>query len=101
MARRNLTLPSDVTILGQKFKIEDKKLSEDTFGETCGMTSRISVDLDKHSSQELLNSTLLHEIIHGVLYVSGQSQTLSEQQEEGLVVCLENGLKSIIRLTFK
>lgn len=98
MARKTLNLPSEVTILGQSFTIVDKKLEEGNYGETCGASGKIEIDKTKHTSQELLDSTLLHEVIHGILYVSGQSEMLSEQQEEGLVIALENGLRNIISL---
>lgn len=40
--------------------------------------------------------TLLHEILHGALYYSGQSQKFKEEDEEALVMMFENCLKTLV-----
>ena len=38
---------------------------------------------------------LLHEILHAVLFYSGQSERMKENEEESLVRAIENGLKTL------
>jgi hypothetical protein len=96
-----LKTPNQIKILGRTFSIVNSKTTHDDYGETEGAAGKIVIDHSKHTSQEELDSTLLHEIIHGILYISGQAETLSEHQEEGLVIALENGLRQIYSLTLK
>lgn len=100
MSKKKLTLPTAISVLGQDFEIVDKKLAsadgeEENYGECDGGEATIYIDLSKHKSQEQVESTLLHETLHAALYISGQSEHMSEKQEEGVVVALENALKHI------
>lgn len=47
-------------------------------------------------SDEKWREHLLHEILHGIIHLSGQKERLEDDHEEALVVALENGLKSLI-----
>lgn len=44
-------------------------------------------------------STLVHEILHAILRVSGIKQLIKDDIEEALVIAIENGLESIIELS--
>jgi hypothetical protein len=50
----------------------------------------ILIDTSLNETKRL--SVLLHESIHAILYLSGQSQLLDDDREESLVLALEYGL---------
>ena len=41
-------------------------------------------------------SFLNHELLHAMLFLTGQSQGLSEDEEEGIVMAIETGMKSLL-----
>lgn len=95
--------PTSVPINGLRFTIlhptnVDK---EKSYGETKGEERYIKIK--KTLEGEVFEATLLHEIIHGILYSSGMSEMLESFEDEGkegkleeaIVVCLENGLSQL------
>jgi len=105
-----LRIPSHVTICGNEYRVLDKKLTEGTYGELPeGDLEEIHIDLSQHRNQHHADKTVLHEVLHAILYVSGQSACLdySESkdkpgdQEEGIVHALENALPQIYDITVK
>lgn len=46
-------------------------------------------------SDDIFESTLLHEILHTILAMTGQSEFLKGEAEEALVIAIEHGLTSI------
>ena len=56
----------------------------------------IEIATNPQHSQETLLATLLHECIHGILYLSGHSEELDGGKEEALVIALEHGLVGVI-----
>lgn len=89
------TLP----IMGIPFKITypvkvDKK--DKHVGESDGVARTIKIK--KSLTDDVKSSTILHEIIHSVLYVTGQAERLTEEQEEALVLALEHGLHPLYEL---
>lgn len=73
--------------------------AKDDFGETFPDEQRIAVNVEKHKSESGVEQTMLHELIHATLYVSGHSEQLDSKQEEAIVRALENGLyPAIVRL---
>ncbi len=56
----------------------------------------IEIAINPQQSQETLLATLLHECIHGVLYLSGHSEGLDGEKEESIVIALEHGLMGVI-----
>jgi len=89
-----------VSIMGIPFKFEyvDKISSEGEHlaGITHPSDRKIQVSTKDNESAELRESTALHEIIHGILYVTGQSELLTSEQEESIVVAIEHGLHGIV-----
>jgi len=83
-----------VPILGHNFKLELVPKMQD-LGECDGVSKTIKISKD-HKSVDALVSTLLHEIIHGALYISGHSEKLEKEQEEGIVLALEHAIYPII-----
>ena len=66
---------------------------ENSMGESNGAERRIKIQKGLDTSIE--EATLMHEIIHSILYLTGQAEQLNEDQEEGLVLALEHGLSQI------
>lgn len=94
--------PKTIQILGTEFRIEyTTKLPKDDYGDTVGNDRVIRVK--SRLRGEIAKSTLIHEILHAIFHVSGQSEILAKhdesgQLEEALVVALEHGLTPIISL---
>jgi len=86
----------EIFIMGIPFTFEYvDKIShegEHVSGLTQGSDRKISVALAENPTEELRKSTSFHEIVHAVLYVTGQSELLTNEQEEALVIALEHGL---------
>ena len=82
----------------------DDKEREELAGLTTGAQRTIQVSTSVNLSEELIESTLLHETLHAILYNTGISEVLSElsneKLEEGLVIALENGLSQIYKRNY-
>lgn len=96
-----ISCPPTLPILGHDYKVLlEKTLGLDDDGSVMeGLSSpyEIKIALDSNKTLELQESTLLHEILHSILHVSGQSNMLSEKQEEALVVAFEHGLMPLYK----
>lgn len=100
MARRPAK-PKSVVILGIPFEIIYKALpqkDEKNYGE-CHVMDRKIVVHDKLEG-EILEGTILHEVCHGILNLSGAAEFMSEEQEEAAVLALETGLIQTYTRTF-
>lgn len=89
--------PDTLEIMGATFTIKYvTKLKDDDdnslSGEMQGSKRLITINLNEHDNLDELERTLLHEITHAVLYMSGLSEQLTEKLEESIVVALENGI---------
>lgn len=89
--------PKVITVLGYTVKVKTmKKLTEsgiDLYGRYCPEKREIHL-LDHERWAE----TLLHEIIHMILDLTGAIEGLSETDEERLVVALTSGIYPLIKL---
>jgi len=96
--------PTSVMILGTKFRIEYPEIIQDESEQVCGsMTGDerlIKISLKENPTELQLHSSLVHEIVHACLYVSGLSQVLDDKLEEAVVVALEHGIGPIFRRNF-
>lgn len=83
-----------VSVLGIPFDviIKEKVLvdREEVGGVTYGPKRLIELSKEENHTEELMNSTLIHEYCHAVLYVAGQTHTLTDEQEEGIVGAMEH-----------
>lgn len=90
-------IPSSLPILGYEWQV-DKVPSipsdedEIIHGTTEGPKYRITVALEAHPTEEALEATLMHEVVHAVLHMAGLSNLLDDKQEEALAVAIEHGL---------
>lgn len=91
-------LPRYVQILGKRFVIKvPKKLPDEdtsTLGFTDGHISSIQI-LDSLDSRRKWQ-TLLHEVMHAILYMNGVSSAIEEDIEEIIVQSLEHGITQFI-----
>jgi hypothetical protein len=103
MAKKKIRWPEVEEINGIPFTINyQKKVKDDAGNECCGLTDGpahwMKISTDECPSPSMVESTLLHEIIHSILYVSGQSAIIDDEKvEEGIVTALENGLIQIYK----
>ena len=86
--------PKKIKIFGQDWKIVVAKLDENTSGETVYTDKCILIC--NSLNREQAERTLLHEILHASLCISGLGSTssplISHEIEEAIVTCLENAL---------
>lgn len=94
-----MTKPKRVVVLGQEFKVIYVS-NFAHYGETC--TETFQIKINSRLKEKQLEATLLHEVIHAILFISGWSFTLDpedgpdKRNEEGLVRALEHGLKDLV-----
>lgn len=85
--------PSSVKVGGYEYLIAPVDMtdavSENFFGRTHPNKKRIEVDFDNWD-HVIVRSTLLHEVLHALLYEAHLSVELSEKDEEELVTRLGN-----------
>lgn len=82
--------PKTIHICGHEVKVRyRKRLSADGFFHP----DRNEIEI---KTIDTWKDTLLHEILHAVLFYSGQSQNFEDRAEESLVMALENGLKTLV-----
>ena len=88
------TVPKTLSILGQTIDIVQISMSEDSHGEA---------DLDNHrivlneKYKDTNKVTLIHELIHAAIGISGISEILTKKQEEAICRCLEYALLDYIK----
>lgn len=84
--------PRMVPVLGHKIKVRRVKVLE------CSEGDELLGSWDADAKMILIQkdadwrTTLLHEILHAILSISGHSASLTADQEESLVLALENAL---------
>ena len=83
--------PQTVNILGLTYEIE-RSSSNDTYGHIDFEKQKITID--KNITDDHAKLTLLHEIVHGILYGASFSK---EGDDETLVQAIANGLFGIIK----
>jgi hypothetical protein len=114
----NIALPNSIVILGHEFRIEqvfdgsmgtaaDAEEDRD-LGVSMGpqYLIRINMTAPEHSTPDRLLNTLVHEIIHSALYITGQDETLALYDdtghlEEAVVMSITNSLSPLITLREK
>jgi hypothetical protein len=81
-------IPRSISIMGRDYKIRRKRMKEfalcDDDAETIWLRSGIKGDVAEQS--------LLHEVIHGILFRSGSKFQIDDKLEEAIVRAIEHGL---------
>ena len=101
-AAKKYKLPKVLKICGRRVKLRTRfglKLNGETvYGYFDTGENSIWINTAK---RDHVASTLLHEIIHAILFYSGQSQSLEETQEEGITVALEHALSDLLPVLYR
>lgn len=89
--------PTSVMILGYEFEIRYvDDMPDGQQGEMTGDYRLIKIDAAQ-KGEELL-ATVMHEIIHAALFLTGWSEKLGAEEEEGIVRALEHTLAPLYQL---
>jgi hypothetical protein len=101
MAVSKYKLPPHLIICGKKVLIKRvKRLTDYDGNELAGMfdSEKLAIFVSK-SVRHNHRDTLLHEIIHAILFFSGHNELLGEK-EEALVRALEHGLSDVLEIIY-
>jgi hypothetical protein len=86
--------PTGITIGGVPFKVTyPAKMEENQVGESDAMERTIKIKANQKGDE--FERTLLHEVVHAAMGISGISELFDEKIEEAIVICLENSLHSL------
>jgi Zn-dependent peptidase ImmA (M78 family) len=82
-------------ILGKKFDVVyTKAMDKDDYGETISMERVIRINIQK--AEWTWRPTLVHEMVHAILGVTGHTELLDEKTEEALAIALEHGFEDYV-----
>lgn len=90
------TFPTQLNILGKIFSVKYVKMASGDYGET--LSKDLLIKINKKLPIESMHATLIHEMAHAALGISGLTEVLSEQQEEAVVTAFENCFSQYISL---
>ena len=79
------------------------KMGDGVYGMCTGSQNLIELSLKQNTTQEMMDSSLFHELLHLTIYKAGWSEILETNSvvEEGLVIMLENSLKQIVKFEYE
>lgn len=81
-------IPRSIPILGREYKIRRMRMKDFA---NCVDDEEV-IYLRSGLKGNVAEQSLLHEVIHGILYRSGNKFQLEEGQEEAFVRAIEHGL---------
>ena len=84
-----------VKVDAERIKVLEKESNTELYGITTHGT--LEIDLQPEVADLVLRETLLHEVLHAVLYTTGIADRLSDKNEEHLVRALSPALFSLLR----
>jgi ssRNA-specific RNase YbeY (16S rRNA maturation enzyme) len=91
--------PSRVSVLGYEMKIVYAPIGQQPEALDGNMTfDDRTITIDTKLVGKQLEDTLLHEIIHAILHISGLAFLLDDKSEEAVVRALEHGLSPLVKL---
>jgi len=95
MMTKKKKLPGSIRILGINFHIDyTTDMDKSDYGETIIEERSIKININK--PKHTWRSTLRHEIFHAILGITGQSERMGNEEEEGIVIALENGVDNLM-----
>lgn len=86
--------PDKIVIFGKTVSIIEKE-NFANFGESN--LDDLVITIRKDLDDKAFETTLLHEVIHVMLHISGWNELLEDNKEESLVRMLEHGLVDIVK----
>jgi len=81
-------IPRNISILGRDYKIRRKRMKEFALCDDDAETIWIRSGLKGEAAEQ----SLLHEVIHGILFRSGGKFQIEEKLEESIVRAVEHGI---------
>jgi hypothetical protein len=81
-------IPRSISILGREYKIRRKRMKEFA----CVEDDTETIWLRSGIKGDVADQSLLHEIIHGILFRSGSKFQIDDKLEESIVRAMEHGL---------
>lgn len=97
--------PVSVMIGGKKVRVEypdtipgDTEEEGDLSGDTNSMACRIRISKTQNKSPDAVLHTLIHEMLHMAIGITGHSEVLGAKREEAIVYALENMLAPLLVL---
>ena len=81
-------IPRSIVLLGETYKIRRKRMKFHAWIDFDAKT----IWLKSGTTTDKAEASLLHEVIHGILFQSGNSYQLTSNQEESIVRAVETGL---------
>lgn len=95
-----MTKLDSIEILGRRWSI--KRTKRLVYGGTVcdGVTipDTFTIKIRSGLKDDAFAATLFHELCHAALFMTGQSQMLSDEQEEAIVRAIEHGLAPHLKL---
>ena len=83
--------PASLSIGGVRHRVTTpKKITDKVYGLYDGARSLIQLNPRLNNTEDLMYGTLMHEVTHASLYVSGLSNLLAEKEEEAVVCMIES-----------
>lgn len=92
-----MKLPKRIQLLGYRIRVIQKDIDEHGL---CDRESK-TIIINETDSLDVQLSTLFHEMLHMVLYLTGSGNLLTDKEEETIVSSIENGLWPLLRKTWK
>lgn len=91
--KKKVRIPKDllteIVLFGKVFKIEYiTDIDKAVYGESNSVERIIKVNLNR--TESTWKATLIHEAMHAGLGITGRSETMTEDEEEGLAILVEN-----------
>ena len=94
-------LPDSILILGKTITLKIADLTYDGSVGRFNYGSRtIEIDRSQLADYTVFKNTLLHEIIHVISYITGQSENLGYPLNESVTRAIEHGLEDMVDLPF-
>lgn len=84
-----------VSVSGERIKELEKEGKEELYGMT--IHGSLEIVLQPNVADMVMRETLMHEVLHTVLYNTGLSDRLTEKTEEHLVRALSPALFMLLR----
>lgn len=81
-----------VNVFGKDIPIEYKAIELNDDDKPFGLYKLEKIIIDEKLKDDELRDTILHEMIHACLDISGLTELLSDEQEEAICCNLEKGL---------
>jgi hypothetical protein len=81
-------IPRSISVLGREYKIRRKRMKEFA----CVEDDTETIWLRSGIKGDVADQSLLHEVIHGILFRSGSKFQIDDKLEESIVRAMEHGL---------